>query len=232
MPVEPGASLLLHFHDRLLPMYKQVWRRIPLAVSRYPCLSRALPAAGVPGPMRHLATTSGPSPNDPFASGTNTYYVDEMYRLWKQDQTVVHPSWHVYFSGMDKGLSSPQAFQPPPTHLPHPADGAPALHPVGGAELDLHLKVQLLVRAYQVRGHHVADLDPLGILDADLADVHPAELELSRYGFTERDLDRDITLGPGILPHFATEDHKTMKLREIITLLKRLYCKHSLPSPA
>ncbi|KAF8349517.1 2-oxoglutarate dehydrogenase E1 component [Amanita rubescens] len=204
---------------------KQVWRRIPVAVSRYPCLSRALHATGLCRPMRALATASGPSPNDPFASGTNAYYIDEMYRLWRQDPKVVHPSWNIYFSGMDKGLSSPQSFQPPPTtHLPHPADGAPALHPVGGAELDLHLKVQLLVRAYQVRGHHLADLDPLGILDTDLADVRPPELELSRYGFTERDLDRDITLGPGILPHFATEDNKSMKLRDIIALLKRIYC--------
>lgn len=83
------------------------------------------------------------------------------------------------------------------------------------------------MRAYQVRGHHVAELDPLGILDADLADVKPPELELSRYGFTERDLDADITLGPGILPHFATEGHKTMKLREIVSLCKRIYCMFS-----
>jgi hypothetical protein len=82
-----------------------------------------------------------------------------------------------------------------------------------------------LVRAYQVRGHHVAELDPLGILDADLADVHPPELELSRYGFTERDLDKQIALGPGILPHFATEDRKSMSLRDIIKTLKRIYCK-------
>jgi len=98
------------------------------------------------------------------------------------------------------------------------------------ALVDIHFsthllpKVQLLVRAYQVRGHHVAELDPLGILDADLADVKPPELELSRYGFTERDLDKDINLGPGILPHFATEENKTMKLREIIKLCKRIYC--------
>lgn len=90
--------------------------------------------------------------------------------------------------------------------------------------LILDTQVQLLVRAYQVRGHHVAELDPLGILDTDLADVRPPELELSRYGFTERDLDKDITLGPGILPHFATEENKTMKLRDIIKTLKRIYC--------
>lgn len=83
-----------------------------------------------------------------------------------------------------------------------------------------------MVRAYQVRGHRVAELDPLGILDADLADgVHPPELELSRYGFTERDLDKQIALGPGILPHFATEDRKSMSLRDIIKTLKRIYCE-------
>ena len=87
-------------------------------------------------------------------------------------------------------------------------------------------QVQLLVRAYQVRGHHVADLDPLGILDPDLNPAHPPELELSRYGFTERDLDKQITLGPGILPHFATEDRKTMSLGEIIGLCKRIYCEY------
>ncbi|KAI0739910.1 2-oxoglutarate dehydrogenase complex E1 component mitochondrial precursor [Daedaleopsis nitida] len=163
-----------------------------------------------------------PSSNDPFANGTNTYYVEEMYRLWRQDPKSVHASWDVYFSGMDKGLPSFKAFQPPPTIAP--TDGAPALHASGGAELDDHLKVQLLVRAYQVRGHHVADLDPLGILDPDLNPVHPPELELSRYGFNERDLDKQITLGPGILPHFATEDKKTMSLGEIIKLCKRIYC--------
>jgi 2-oxoglutarate dehydrogenase E1 component len=75
-----------------------------------------------------------------------------------------------------------------------------------------------------VRGHHVADLDPLGILDHDLANVQPPELELSRYGFSDRDLDKDITLGPGILPHFATENVKSMKLGEIIKLCQRIYC--------
>jgi 2-oxoglutarate dehydrogenase E1 component len=62
-----------------------------------------------------------------------------------------------------------------------------------------------------------------------LADVQPPELELSHYGFTDRDLDKDITLGPGILPHFASET-KSMKLRDIVKLCKRIYCKpHIIP---
>lgn len=89
-----------------------------------------------------VATTQAPSANDPFANGTNAYYADEMYRLWKDDPKSVHSSWNVYFTGLDKGLTSPQSFQPPPRHLPHPADGAPALHVGPGAELDVHLKVR------------------------------------------------------------------------------------------
>jgi 2-oxoglutarate dehydrogenase E1 component len=88
---------------------------------------------------RYLAT---PSPNDPFANGTNAYYAEEMYRHWRQDPNSVHASWNVYFSGLDKGLPSSIAFSPPPSLLPAPADGAPALHSNGGAELDVHLKVR------------------------------------------------------------------------------------------
>ena len=80
------------------------------------------------------------------------------------------------------------------------------------------------MRAYQVRGHHVAELDPLGILDTDLDNIRPAELELSHYGWSELDLDKQFALGPGILPHFATEERTSMTLREIIKTCRRIYC--------
>lgn len=92
-------------------------------------------------PVRALATAAPPSPNDAFANGTNAYYVEEMYRHWRQDPKSVHASWDAYFSGMDRGLSSPQAFQPPPTLLPQPIGSAPALDVGRGAKLDDHLKV-------------------------------------------------------------------------------------------
>lgn len=61
-------------------------------------------------------------------------------------------------------------------------------------------------------------------MDPDLSEHAPPELELSHFGFTERDLDKQITLGPGILPHFATDEQRTMSLGEIIKLCKRIYC--------
>ncbi|KAF8755041.1 2-oxoglutarate dehydrogenase complex E1 component mitochondrial precursor [Rhizoctonia solani] len=175
--------------------------------------------------VRCYATAAPPSPNDAFATSTNAYYVEEMYKHWKRDPSSVHASWQAYFSGLDKGLSSPNAFQPPPdyTGVPMAADGAPSLH-VGSGALTDHLKVQLLVRAYQVRGHHVADLDPLGVLDADLHNIVPAELELSHYGWTERDLDKKFKLGPGILPHYARDGTQEMTLRDIIRTCEKIYC--------
>ena len=116
---------------------KQVFRLQRVAV-RHLAASRSLRPLAC---SRQLATAAPPSPNDPFANGTNAYYVEEMYRHWRQDPKSVHASWDVYFSGMDKGLPSHQAFQPPPTFLPQPIGGAPALHTGKGAELDDHLKV-------------------------------------------------------------------------------------------
>jgi 2-oxoglutarate dehydrogenase E1 component len=103
------------------------------------------------GIRRTLAThATAPSPNDPFADGTNAYYAEEMYRHWRQDPSSVHPSWNAYFSGLDKGLPSHKAFQPPPKRMPSPTDGAPALFTTGGAELDDHLRASLFTRSCRV----------------------------------------------------------------------------------
>jgi 2-oxoglutarate dehydrogenase E1 component len=105
------------------------------------------------------------------------------------------------------------------SHLPA---GATGIH--GNGIID-HLKVQLLVRAYQVRGHQKAKTDPLGIsFGADSSRPPPKELTLEHYGFTEKDLDTEITLGPGILPHFAKEGQTKKSLREVVEACERIYC--------
>jgi|TARA_R110002003_G_scaffold70_16_gene6455 2-oxoglutarate dehydrogenase E1 component len=156
-----------------------------------------------------------------------------MYMQWKRDPSSVHVSWQVYFRNMESGdMPVSQAFQPPPTLIaPHGGIGPDfkpgmGMGPSEGSDVMNHLKVQLLVRAYQARGHHKARIDPLGIrIEAEqFGYSKPRELELSHYNFTEKDLDQEIELGPGILPRFKTEQRKKMKLREIIAACERLYC--------
>jgi len=159
-----------------------------------------------------------------------------MYRYWKEDPKSVHVSWATYFSGLDKGLPSSQAFTPPPAlsggltvgaAVPSPADGSATMQLGENTEVTDYLKVQLLVRAYQVRGHHIAKLDPLGIQEADLEKDIPAELKLEYYGWTEKDLDKKFHLGPGILPKLRENGKEELTLGEIVDELKRMYC-HSI----
>jgi 2-oxoglutarate dehydrogenase E1 component len=72
-----------------------------------------------------------------------------------------------------------------------------------------------LIRAFRVRGHLWADLDPLGY-----APRPNSELELSTYGLSVWDLDRRFMAG-GLGGHTGT-----LTLREISDTLQRTYCRH------
>lgn len=181
-------------------------------------------------------TDKGVDPSDDFLQGNTANYVDEMYMQWKRDPSSVHVSWQYYFKNMESGdMPISRAFQPPPTIVPtsSAATGAASTSAVmamadQGQSGDVmnHLKVQLLVRAYQSRGHHKARIDPLGIRNQakGIGYDNPRELDLQNYNFTEADMDQEIMLGPGILPRFASENQKAMTLRDIIQTCERLYC--------
>ncbi|KAL1923236.1 uncharacterized protein VTP21DRAFT_9612 [Calcarisporiella thermophila] len=171
------------------------------------------------------SANGGPAPNDVFMQGNAANYIEEMYAAWLKNPESVHLSWQVYFKNMQAGLAPQLAYQPPPNIVPVQSAGVQMVPgaQAGSSDVIDHLKIQLLVRAYQVRGHHIAKLDPLGLMEADLDPTIPPELELSHYGFTDKDLDRSFNLGPGIIPGFM-EVAKTMTLREILDHLRKIYC--------
>ena len=72
-----------------------------------------------------------------------------------------------------------------------------------------------LIRAYRVRGHLEADLDPLGL---DKRGPYP-ELDYRSYGFAEADLDREIFLNDV----FGRE---RASLRQIIAMLRADLLRH------
>jgi len=75
------------------------------------------------------------------------------------------------------------------------------------------IRALMLIRAYRIRGHLVADLDPLGMRDQT---PHP-ELDPKSYGFTEADMDRPIFIDNVLGLQMAS-------IRQIVEIVKRTYC--------
>ncbi|MGI9408300.1 MAG: 2-oxoglutarate dehydrogenase E1 component, partial [Hyphomicrobiaceae bacterium] len=77
------------------------------------------------------------------------------------------------------------------------------------------IRALMMIRAYRVRGHLAAQLDPLELTKRD---AHP-ELQPQTYGFTNADYDRPIFL-----------DHvlglETGTIRQILAILQQTYCHH------
>src|SRR5205807_182679 len=74
-------------------------------------------------------------------------------------------------------------------------------------------RVMELINAYRVRGHLMADIDPLHALPL----LYHPELDIETYGLTIWDLDRSFFTGGLAGTESAT-------LREILDLLQRAYC--------
>jgi 2-oxoglutarate dehydrogenase E1 component len=72
----------------------------------------------------------------------------------------------------------------------------------------------MLIRAYRMRGHFHAKLDPLDLVP----EGNEAELDPRSYGFTDADLDRRIFLDKVLGLEFAS-------MREIVGILRRTYCQ-------
>lgn len=71
----------------------------------------------------------------------------------------------------------------------------------------------MMIRAYRMRGHLHADLDPLGIAVLEEA----PELDPASYGFTPADYERKIFIDNYLGLEYAT-------IPEMIDILKRTYC--------
>ncbi len=76
------------------------------------------------------------------------------------------------------------------------------------------VRALMLIRAYRMRGHFHARLDPLGIEPPR----NREELDPRTYGFAEGDFDRKIFLDHVLGLEYAT-------LREIVAICERTYCQ-------
>jgi len=170
-----------------------------------------------------------------FLYGQNSGFIEELYGRYLSNPASVDPSWAEFFNALGDDIRTLEQDQRGPSWRPDHGlalleeegllgtDGSAMRsaerarsggHPdVRGAVLDT-IRAAMLIRAYRIRGHLKANLDPLGI--EKVRDV-PLELEPTTYGFGPGDLDRPIFIDNMLGLESAT-------MREILEILQRTYC--------
>src|SRR5215813_11477177 len=156
-----------------------------------------------------------------FLTGANAGFIADLYTRFLETPDSVDEIWRRFFSEIDDDGSTVLAELRGPSwgnRAPRSATNvARAVTAIDAEQLRQatsdSIRALQLIRSYRVRGHLEADLDPLGL---DKRGHHP-ELDYRSYGFTERDLDRQIFINNLFGRERAT-------LREIMAILRETYC--------
>jgi 2-oxoglutarate dehydrogenase E1 component len=131
-------------------------------------------------------------------AGANAPWVEALFADWQRDPTSVDPAWAAWFAGLGQDAPAATPDSDPPTGTVGEKQGA----------------VTRLVQIWANRGHLVAHLDPLGMLERPT----PRVLALDYFGLTDADLDTEYFTGSRTGSIAAR-----LPLREILAQLKHIY---------
>src|SRR5690606_23432525 len=175
-----------------------------------------------------------------FLYGPNAAWIEQLHAQYVENPESVPESWQEFFAQVgDAAADAAKAARGPEWQEPLLArngelvaafDGnwgaetrkEPKKAPVVGPALapqDLSQQVQdsiralMMIRAYRIRGHLAAHLDPLGILKRE----EQPELDPKTYGFGPKDMDRRIYIDNVLGLEYATP-------RQMLEILRRTYC--------
>jgi 2-oxoglutarate dehydrogenase E1 component len=167
-----------------------------------------------------------------FLAGANAGFVETLYRGYLKDPNSVDPSWAAFFASLGEDASAAltangaswaakrdwgDGLYPEERDAPRkPAAKGAGLDPtqVRGATLD-SIRALMLIRAFRIRGHLEADLDPLKLNPPK----YHAELDPKTYGFGDGDYDRPIFIDGVLGFEIAT-------LRQILERVRAAYCRN------
>ncbi len=178
-----------------------------------------------------------------FLYGANAAYAEQLYDRYARDPASVDAEWRDFFAGLKEDPAAIEKSIEGPAWKPRGApiaahdelvaafdgDWDAVETAVGekikaeqpGAHSDAELRQAtrdsvraiMMIRAYRMRGHLHANLDPLGLQ----APRDPESLHPSNFGFAEADYGRPIFIDGVLGIKFAT-------IPEMLAILKRTYC--------
>ncbi len=162
---------------------------------------------------------NGTSEPVPLPNPANLSFIEDLYERFLRDAASVSSEWQQYFSNIADGeLRFPKprfgpSFRPSSIFNPPPAQKAEAKRFANAETAALQDRVYLLIRLYRVRGHRIAQVDPLGRVPST-----PPELEPEFFGFTAADMDLPV--------HSETFQYDgPLTLGGLLERLRNTYCR-------
>ena len=153
--------------------------------------------------------------------GANANAIEALYEQYLANSDSVPAAWQQYFESLGD----------PGTEIAHSAIRADLLEKARSGRRGRTVKVgkgagvavsgekqaavSRLIQVFSLRGHQIADIDPLGLMARPV----PGVLKPEYLGLTDADMDREFYTGG-----LASTGNKQMKLRDIYALLKKIYC--------
>ena len=150
-----------------------------------------------------------------FLSKTNSSFIEQLYLRYVKEDPSLPESWRDYFSDLNEDVKSIIKEIEGPSWIRKNLventrdDNSSTLEQ---QKID-SIKAIALIRSYRIRGHLIANLDPLGMMKREyLHELHPSD-----HGFKKEDYERKIYLSSYLDTSYST-------IKDIMFKLRRVYC--------
>ena len=166
-----------------------------------------------------------------FLAGNNSEFIKEFYADYISDPHSLPESWRKFFEGLSDDEKLVYEDLNGPSWSPNKKIKKPSIktkqdEEIAEIDVDLNFKsvkqaskdsvrAIMLIRAYRIRGHLIASLDPLSIQKKE----EHSELKPENYGFKKHDYNRKIFLDGVLGLQYAD-------LNQILKILKKTYCSN------
>ncbi len=168
-----------------------------------------------------------------FLHGVNSPFIKELYLKYLNDPKSIPTSWIEFFDGLKDDQETIKKEISGPSWAPRKkinleinldqrdidenkksANNRTLITEVSSEkEKEESVKAIALIRAYRIRGHLIANLDPLGMMKRKyLEDLHPSD-----HGFKKEDYNKKIYLGAYMHQGYGS-------INEILSFFRKIYC--------
>jgi len=163
-----------------------------------------------------------------FLQGGNSTFIKELYLKYLDNPNSIPHSWIEFFDGLneDQEIIKKEILGPSwakknnilstnvlKKNLAKDNKISTNNTEVSEKEKENSVKAIALIRAYRIRGHLIANLDPLGMMERKyLEDLHPSD-----HGFKKEDYNKKIYVGAYMNNGYAN-------INEILSFFRKIYC--------